>query len=262
MPEINLEVWPELIFKFGPYAILALFVLWVAPRASKRMQNITRTAPKAVRVSATATLIASWAVVLVMVAFVLFKWSPVQVYDGELGVLKHTAKIYPLDDNLYVKVEGTQAPNREKWHFVLVDRESALDEAEYADFTYYWGHKDHEYTDYSIPIKIIVAGKVKNFRFTRRDAEAAYVWSGGDWQVASAATIPQPIAINWHWDVYAEKGLQELAEELISPNRVVRAKARKELRSLSEQDLKQLEEMSNDPNLMRQINSEKARRER
>jgi len=36
--DINLEVWPELIFKFGPYAILALFVLWGAPRASKRMQ--------------------------------------------------------------------------------------------------------------------------------------------------------------------------------------------------------------------------------
>lgn len=262
MPDINLEVWPELIFKFGPYAILALFVLWVAPRASKRMQNLTKTAPKAVRVSATVTLFASWGVVLVMVGFVLFKWSPVQVYDGELGVLKHTAKIYPLDDNLYVKVEGTQAPNREKWHFVLVDRERALDENEFADFTYYWGHQEHQYTDYSIPLKFILSGEVKNFRFTRRDAEAAYVWSDGDWKVASAVTVQKPIAFNWHWDAHADNGLQVIAVELVAPNRVVRAKARKELRGLSDEELKQLLEMSNDAGVSRQVQSEQARRVR
>ena len=80
--------------------------------------GLTRTAPKAVRVSATVTLFASWTVVLVMVGFILFKWSPVQVYDGELGVFKRSAKFYALDDNLYVKVEGTEAPNREKWYFL------------------------------------------------------------------------------------------------------------------------------------------------
>jgi len=53
-----------------------------------------------------------------MVGFILFKWSPVQVYDGELGVFKRSAKFYALDDNLYVKVEGTEAPNREKWYFL------------------------------------------------------------------------------------------------------------------------------------------------
>ncbi|MDH5184123.1 MAG: hypothetical protein OEX12_09565 [Gammaproteobacteria bacterium] len=226
------------------------------------MQTLTKTAPKAVRVSATLTLVASWAVVLVMVGFVLFKWSPVRVFDGELGVLSHTAKIYPLDDNLYMKVEGTQAPNREKWNFVLVDRERALDESDFADFTYYWGSKEHEYTDYSIPLKIILAGKVKNFRFTRREAEASYIWTDGDWKVASTEAVEKPFAFNWHWHANADKGLQELAEKLASSNRVVRAKARKELHSLSESGLKQLEGMSDDQGLVHQIELEKERRER
>ena len=195
-----------------------------------------------------------------MVGFVLFKWSPVQVFDGELGVLKHTAKIYPLDDNLYVKVEGTQAPNREKWHFVLVDREHALDEGEYADFTYYWGSEEHQYTDYSIPLKTILSGEVKNFRFTRRDAEAAYIWSDGDWKVATAVTEQNSIAFNWRWSAHAAKGVQEIADELISPNRVVRAKARKEMRGLSEKELNDLREMNNSPALKRQVEAEKARR--
>lgn len=260
--DVNLEVWPELIFKFGPYAILALFVLWVAPRASKRMQALTKTAPKAVRISATLTLFASWAVVLVMVGFVLFKWSPVQVYDGELGVFKQSAKIYALDDNLYVKVEGTEAPNREKWHFVLVDRERALKDSDFADFTYFWGKQDHEYTDYSIPLNVILAGEVKDFRFTRTDAEAAYVWQEGNWKVASVVTEQDRIGFNWHWDAHAAANLQELAEQLAAPNRVVRAKARKDLRSLSDQELQQMQQSVRDQNASRQIKQEQERRER
>ena len=161
-----------------------------------------------------------------------------------------------------MKLAGTQAPNREKCNFVLVDSERAIDESDLADFTYYWGSMEHEYTDYSIPLKIILAGKVKNFRFTRREAEASYIWTDGDWKVASTEAVEKPFAFNWHWHANADKGLQELAEKLASSNRVVRAKARKELHSLSESGLKQLEGMSDDQGLVHQIELEKERRER
>lgn len=260
--DLNIEAWPELIFKFGPYAILILFVLWVVPRTSKNMKDISKTAPKAVRVSASITLFASWAVVLVMVGYVMFQWSPVRVYDGSLGILKQSERIYPLDNNLYVKVEGTEAPGREKWRFVLVDRERDLKKDDTADFTYYWGRADNEYTDYSIPIGVILTGNINDYRLTKKDPEAAYSWSGGGWKLASNVDEPEPLAFNWAWNAYADDKLQKIAEQLASPNRVVRASARNDMRKLNAQELQQLRDMSNDPNAVHQIELEQQRRER
>jgi hypothetical protein len=262
--ELNPETWPELVFNFGPYAILVLFILWVVPRASKRMQNMTETAPKAVRISATMVLIVSWSVVLIMVGYVLFQWSPVRVYSGGLGVLNQSEKIYPLDDNIYIKVEGTPVPKRERWQFVLVDRERALKKEATADFTYYWGEKDDEYTDYFIPISSIVKDKTTEFKFSRKDPEKAYLWSDGQWQEASRETArPQRYVVNLGWNVFAQDGvdLQELKEQLASPNRVVLARARNQLRQLSSKELEALKTMTVDEKALHQIQLELERRQ-
>lgn len=259
---IDIATWPELIFKFGPYAILALFVLWVTPRASKRMQDITKTAPKAVRVSATVTLVASWAVVLVMVAYVLFKWSPVRVYDGSLGVLKQSEQVYPLDENVYVKMEGTQAPGREKWRFVLVDSESHLNKEDKVHFTYYWGSGDEQYTDYSIPVAVILEGKTTDFHLSKKKAEMEYTWKDGNWKLAEYAPENKSLAFNWSWNAYADDKLQKISEKLASPNRVTRAEARKDMRELSMQELQQLKSMSTNPAALHQIELEEQRRSR
>jgi len=260
--DIDIAAWPELIFKFGPYAILALFVLWVTPRASKRMQNITKTAPKAVRVSATVTLVASWAVVLVMVGYVLFKWSPVRVYDGSLGVLKQSEEVYPLDENVYVKMEGTQAPGREKWRFVLVDSEAHLKKEDKVHFTYYWGKGDEQYTDYSIPVAVILEGKTTDYRLTEKDPEREYTWKDGVWKLAQSGQERRPVAFNWGWNAYADDKLNTLAKQLASPNRVLRANARMKMRELDSQELQQLKNMSSDPNALHQIELEDKRRTR
>lgn len=260
--DIDITTWPELIFKFGPYAILALFVLWVTPRASKRMQEITKTAPKSVRVSATVTLFASWAVVLVMVAYVLFQWSPVQVYDGSLGVLKQSEEVYPLDDNVYVKMEGTQAPGREKWRFVLVDSERNLNQEDKVHFTYYWGTGDDQYTDYSIPVSVILEGKTTDYRLTQKDPEVEYTWKDGEWKAAVDGGGQRPVAFNWSWNAYADDKLKKLSEKLASPNRVSRAEARKDMRELNAQELNQLKNMSTNPAAQHQIELEQQRRSR
>lgn len=260
--EIDIASWPELIFRFGPYAILALFVLWVAPRASKRMSDLTKTAPKAVRVSATVTLVASWSVVLIMVAYVLFKWSPVRVYDGSLGVLKQSEQIYPLDENVYVKMEGTQAPGRERWHFVLVDNERNLKKEGKIHFTYYWGRGENEYTDYAIPVAEILDGRNTDFHMTRKTPEAEYTWQEGSWKQASYDVEDRTLAFDWGWNAYADDKLQKIAEQLASPNRLNRASARQKMRELSTQELEQLKNMSSDPTALHQIELEQQRRNR
>lgn len=261
--DIDISAWPELLFKFGPYAILALFILWVTPRASKRMQDLTKSAPKPVRVSATITLIASWAVVLVMVGYVLFKWSPVRVYEGTLGVLKQSEAIYPLDDNVYVKMEGTRAPGREKWKFVLVDSENNLKKQDKVYLTYYWGEQENQYTDYSIPVGAILDGSHADFRLTQKIPEAEFTWNAEGWKQASAEpgrTVPMSAA--WIRTAHADDGLNRIARNLGSVNRVLRAEARKNMRRLSSEQLKELKQLTNDELALHQIELELSRRGR
>ncbi|MBD3670223.1 MAG: hypothetical protein HUJ29_05560 [Gammaproteobacteria bacterium] len=262
--KLNAEAWPELIFNFGPYAILVLFILWVVPRATKRTSELSKAAPKLVRYSALTTLVVSWAVVLVMVGYVLFQWSPVRVYEGALGVLWQSEKIYPLNDNVYVKVGGANVPNRESWKFVLVDRERSLDEKAMLGFTYYWGEQEREYTDYLIPVGLIIDNGINDFNFTRKEPETVFTWTDGQWALARYSEPVNRLAFDWGWQAHAadEEQLKSIAEQLSSPNRVNKAEGRMDMRKLSEEDLKSLKRLSTDESAQHQIELELERRER
>lgn len=259
------EVWSKLVFEYGPYAILILFVLCVVPRTSKRMQDMADSAHPAVRLSAVITVYIAWAVVLLMVAYILVKWSPVRIYEGKLGALKHTEKIYPLDNNIYVKATGIHGTNKERWYFVLVDKERNINKNQTADFTYYWGEGESDYTDYRIPISSIVDGKVKDFDFSMKEAEKVYRWGEGRWVLASGTTDSQRMyQIDILRKAYAEDGvhLEQLKTNLSSSNRVLKAKGRNELRDLSDAELESLKAMAKDQNVLHQINLEQESRKR
>lgn len=264
--EFNPQSWPELLLEFGPYAILALFVLWVLPRSSKRMQQMTDSAPRAVQVAATVAVGVSWAVVLLMVAYVLIKWSPLRVYEGQLGVLNQSEQIYPLDDYVYVKAEGVEAPGRQRWQFVLVDTERNIKKDGDANFTYCWGSGERDCTDYIVPVSEIVHDKSPTFRFTKKEPEKAYKWVNGNWQLAWTQPEPrQRNTLHLGWNAYADENpvdLKKLAAKLASANRVRRAQGRKALRGLTDAQLKTLRRITNNAEALRQIEFEQKRRKR
>ncbi|MGD8380257.1 MAG: hypothetical protein PVI37_04700 [Gammaproteobacteria bacterium] len=262
--DVNLQSWPDLLLSYGPYAILALFVLWVVPRSSKRMQAVTENAPPFMQATASAAVVISWVVVLAMVAYVLVKWSPVRVYSGQLGVLKQNEQIYPLDDNIYVKVSGIEIPGRERWQFVLVGKERNINRDGDADFTYYWGDGPNDYTDYIIPIASIVDGAPRKFRFTKKDPEKVYRWENQRWEVAIGPIHTQSQNLfGPGWTAYAADqppNLSKIRSELASPNRVLRAEGRKALRSLSDGQLAALKAMADKTVVLHQIRLEERRR--
>lgn len=264
--DLNPQAWPELLLEFGPYAILALFVLWVLPRSSKRMQQMTNTAPRPVQVAATVAVGISWAVVLLMVAYVLIKWSPMRVYEGKLGILNQSEQIYPLDDNVYVKAAGVEAPGRQRWQFALVDTERKIKKDGEANFTYCWGSGPRDCTDYIIPVGDIVTAQSPVFRFTRKDPEKAYKWVNGQWELAWGRPDARPRhAVHMGWDAYAGPSrvdLSKLAAKLASVNRVLRAEGRKELRSLTDAQLSALRAMTSNAEALHQIDLEQERRKR
>jgi hypothetical protein len=263
--EPNLQAWPELLIEYGPYAILALFVLWVIPRSSKKLQTLTTTAPKSVQMAATGAVGVSWVVVLLMVAYVLLKWSPVRVYEGTLGVMDQSEQIYPLDDNIYIKAEGVEAPGRERWQFVLVDEERNIKKDGVATFTYCWDSGSKDCTDYIVPIKDIVDGSISSgLRFTKKDPEKAYKWVDGKWRLALGPLHQhRHYASGLGWNTYAYAGhddLNKIKKKVASPNRVMRAEGRMELRNLTDQQLVALMHMTKDPEVIRQIRLEQKRR--
>lgn len=265
--DLNLQAWPALLLQFGPYAILALFLLWVIPRSWKRLQELPDTAPSGVRRSAIIAVWASWGVALVMVGYVVFTWSPIRVYQGQLGVQSKGAQIYPVGDNLYVKAQATQAPGRQLWRFALVGHEGNLTKNRDADFFFCWGSGQHDCADYLVPIKSIIGGHVSNFPLSKKDSDGVYRWNKGQWKVASRVTGGKNrYAFDFGWNAYADTKkaayLKKIGDMLASANRLMRAEGRKKLRALSDGQIKTLKRMTTDPEALRQIELEQKRRKR
>lgn len=263
--ELNAEMWPELFLKFGPYAVLALFVLWVIPHTSKRLSGVTNNAPKSVQVCTTIAVGISWAVVLLTVGYIVLKWSPVRVYHGQLGVLNESEKIVPVSDRLYVRARGIMETRQERWEFVLVDREDDVDRAETADFVYFWGEGDDDYNVYSIPVGTIVDRQVKKFSFVPGQPTEFYTWRDDDWQLASSTAAGgqrREHAFDLGWNAHADDAddLERLSQMLDSPNRLVKVEARMELRKLSDEELEMLERTVDDQDSRELIQREQERR--
>lgn len=263
--DINAEMWPEMLLRFGPYAVLALFVLWVIPHTSKRLRDLPDRAPRSVQVCTGIAVVISWTVVLLMVGYIALKWSPVRVYHGQLGMLNESEKIVPISDKVYVKAKGLEDTRKDRWDFVLVVREDELDRKRTADFVYIWGEGEDEYNVYRIPIGVIVDGQATEFSFVPGEPTELYRWDDDDWQEASsAATQPQrrEYASGLGWNVHADDAdhLEQLAQELDSPNRLVKVEARMKLRELSNEELKMLDSTVDDQDARELVRQELERR--
>ena len=266
---VNPESWPGLLSDYGPYAILALFVAWVVPSASKRLRQIKQTDPKSVRVAATATLCASWAVVLVMVGYILFTWPPLRVYRGQLGTLKESEQIVPLNHNVYVNIDVVSPGDRHQrqvWRFALVDEAQDLRDMQKVTFTYFWGPNGENSADFQIPTTAVLSGQTHDFAITEKEDGAVYTWRDGAWSAASDANPAEPVGFNSSWgsNAYADEisvnDLRQISDRLASPNRLVRAKARADMRTLTTQELGQLRDVTNDQTAIDQIERELQRR--
>ncbi len=112
--------WVDLLFTYGPYAELALFVLWVAPKQTKLFLACDRSDSAKCRVTG-GIVAACWLVILVMVWFVYSSWPPRTIYTGSLGIHTEDIVFTTTDEYLYV----TAIPigiggGRFEWKYVIV----------------------------------------------------------------------------------------------------------------------------------------------
>src|SRR5262245_44055558 len=115
------RTWVDQLYTYGPYAVLALFVFYVAPRqlAAYRAKGGDRAQQALSGVIA----LGCWAVVFLMVFYVFRYWPPRTVYLGSLGTHPAEAQFFPQSAQLYVSSRpagGTGAANRLRWDYVVV----------------------------------------------------------------------------------------------------------------------------------------------
>ena len=58
--------WVEPLFRYGPYAVLAVFALWIAPRQTKQAIDCIGKGKLGLGLASTTTIV-SWAIVVTMV---------------------------------------------------------------------------------------------------------------------------------------------------------------------------------------------------
>src|SRR4051812_40148225 len=91
--DMDPRTWVDQLFTYGPYAVLALFVLWVAPAQLKAFRQGARGSPTQQAVSGFVT-IGCWLIVFAMVYYIYLFWPPRTVYLGSLGTHPASAQFF------------------------------------------------------------------------------------------------------------------------------------------------------------------------
>lgn len=246
--------WGDLLFTYGPYAVLVLFSLWVAPKQTQEFLKCTQ-GDKAQRYLCGSVAVMCWVIVVAMVVFIYHNWPPQIVYQGSLGMYGQETEFVTSDDNFYISTE-LLPDNRLKWKFAIVTKSSERDPNRSYEFTRLLNKKPK---DYAIKLADLQAGHV-NLQSHPNDPEKLILEGQ---ELKSIARIDPNRFPGKDWmTVYAQANQYDyIIQALISPNPYFQAQARRQLRALPEETLKEWLKRSDLPHeARRQVESELERR--
>jgi hypothetical protein len=255
------RTWVDQLFTYGPYAVLALFVLWVAPAQLKAFRQGARGSPTQQAVSGFVT-IGCWLIVFAMVYYIYLFWPPRTVYLGSLGTHPASAQFFSQAPQLYLSPRPVGGGDRLRWDYVIVTDTRALNDTDKFAFAYQWGPGAEAHTDFYLPLKELQKRRID----ARADPEHPnnLLYDGDD----SAAPLKLPryaetrplgppavhatLIASAHAEARATIDKSVLVEWLASTNANLRAQARAQLRQLSPDELRQLLQTPGLPTAARQ----------
>jgi hypothetical protein len=263
--------WVDQLFSYGPYAVLALFALWVAPTQLKSFRQIPRGNRAQLLVGGFVAM-ACWAIVFAMVFYIYMFWPPRTVYLGSFGSQPAEAQFFSQTPQLYVSSKPAGG-NRLRWDYAIVT--DVYQQADNAfSFTYQWGSGAEDYRDFSLPLSLLKKQRIDLSADPDHPGELYY----NDNNDPSAPRRPLGMLARGgapakpsnnaafitraHAQPRPAISQAVLIDWLASPNPNLRAQARAQLRQLSPEELKQLLQNSGLPAITRdQINDELRRRQ-
>lgn len=150
--------WPDLIYTYGPYALLPLLLLWVAPRQTKQFLACKKE-DRVKQALCAAVAVACWAAGFVAAGYVVLHWPPKEVYAGSLGIHKDPAKFIAVSPGFFV--QRTALPDgaeRSNWDYTVVTDNPAED-SEFR-FTLQWDEHLEHYTDCIMRLSLLKQHKI------------------------------------------------------------------------------------------------------
>lgn len=260
---MDLSSWIETIFQYGPYALLVLFVFWVAPRQMQAFKEC-KPADKGSRILCGSFAVVSWGVIVAMTGYIFVNWSGTEVYMGTLGKYEtqDNVEFYTMDQGAYVSTAFV-SDTRMEWKFAVVADSQKGQQQEYVTFTY---RRDGEEYDHDLLLKDLKANNLKLFVNTMAPENLLFDHDNNPatplvpYQPQIAYTANTKSFSIEHWfSAYAleSDNPQDIIDALNSNNKFLRASARKKLRTLSLTSLKNmLDQTTTDSKANKQIAKE------
>ena len=151
----------ELLANYGPYALAALFLLYLAPKHTKRFIDCQKTSKKKQNFLLTVA-IGNWLAALVMCFYIYVNWSPVITYQGDLG--KHSTKstFVTVDANSYIASQE-DTNDRFNWRFAFISQNEQIKQNASFNFTHIYKDEfsDDDFHDYEIPVSQLKQDNIK-----------------------------------------------------------------------------------------------------
>ena len=234
--------WVETLFTYGPYAVLALFVLWVAPRQTQQFIQCKTLNPGS-RYLCGGIAVGCWMIVGLMVMYIYHAWTPRTVYTGSLGTYGEEVQFIPVHQKFFISTQ-LRPDGRLTWNYAIVADLGTGDES--YEFTYVWGREDMEFTDYAIRPELLKRGPLR-FAAKVGDPSSLLYDDDGD---PETPWLPLPAIVaahdtsqginSWMAAYAAETPSREWIKALDSNNRYFQAQARRHMRKLSNSELQAL----------------------
>jgi hypothetical protein len=148
------RTWGEQLLNYGPYAVLALFVLWVAPAQLKAFRE-SRQGDRTQQAVSGFVAIGCWLIVFVMVYYIYAFWPPRKVYLGTLGTHPAGALFNSTSPELFIVSHPVGNDGRLRWDYVVVTDGHEITATDKFEFAFQWGHSEEEHTDFYLPLNVL-----------------------------------------------------------------------------------------------------------
>lgn len=246
------------LINYGPYALLALFLLFIAPKHTKRFIECQETDKTKRRLLCTIAS-ANWVVVFVMCTYIYINWSPVTAYQGTLGAHGEESEFYSSDSNSYITTDGAHNDKLE-WVFAYITDGGVVKKDDRFRFTHEYNKANADfpmYAEYSIPASMLKKGKM---HITRNSSDPTKLMIDADNDPDTAQILLEP---DTHYQALNQSGgfmaayaapapadNATIIRQLSSSNRHFNAAGR---RSLQSKPIQELRLMLQTPNISAKV---------
>ena len=241
----------EALYTYGPFAALALFALYVAPRQTKQFLDCSGEQEPAAKLwlcGAVAGM--TWLIVAALTWVIVTSWPPTEVYRGKLGIHPKEVSIQSTCDELYISAREV-GRDRFRWQYAVV-ADKAADPDEEFTFSVTHSLNEYAYDDETLTRAQLAAGRV-DYQAGEEDATVEPIAAQAS---VTEGFVDRPRRTAQHWLItaaYAQEPVPDaLLKDLNDNEPKVRAAARLQLRGYSRQTLQALLGDADQPELVRQ----------